>query len=967
MSEESSLPGHCPKCGAAIPTDAPQGLCPRCVLAGTAHGTEAGASPGHRLETPALAQVAAAFPDLEILECIGAGGMGVVYKARQTKLDRFVALKLLPLSLSADPTFAERFHREARFLARLNHQHIVSVYDFGQAGGFCFLLMEYVDGVNLRQAMQAGRFTPSEAMALVPSLCSALQYAHDQGVLHRDIKPENILLDAQGRVKLADFGIAKMMTGSDAARADITLTQSGSRLGTPHYMAPEQIEKPSQVDHRADIYSLGVVCYELLTGELPLGRFAAPSEKADLDSRIDAIVMRALAKEREQRQQSAGEVRSQVEGVAATPGDRPGATPSPNPATAVLPPRPDLPLWAKRFAAGLAAYIGLCLVSGIFLKAAPTDPSILRLVRWPMELLLLPTAVALWKRRIEWRFLGVTTASLLLAIQLMGAFLTLFQPSGLWAIQPVTRPNPVFVWTTTLLQLAMIGGCLWTLNHRDVVAAFDDFATRSRRASSQRLWHRIFWIVALVTGLPLAALVSFVLSSALIRAGHPTAAATVGGLVAMAAGGGLWIGSRKTRLALEGSADLTPLNPWPNRVFWWVAGVVLVLFSSAVVGLVIPQLARAGMHAADFGLLLLPLVMMGWVIWGYKRTSPAASAPIDVVAAAQSLRRRTLLVGIPTVLMIVLIAGSWLTRRQSSPPFLGGAYSPYLDGDFAPPIPTALSEPAQAVTGELHFKQVLRNATDSQVKLGWGLTSSKGGAIRLTVGERVGTVWLEPHPNGGYVNRIEVTFAKDNRPGLGSVLLRVAGSGGSYPQTGAGITMPLYGDPAEILTKANELVAGDLELTYSTPVWIAFAQLEQIQLEVLPNETPNGPADGLPNGLSSSATNSAAMTWRNAWLALEDTRRKAEVGAVAPKGFEILAAERDLAVAEAEFRGRPLDAALAESRYARARADILGKMAEVGKATQAELREASLQALKATEAVSRLQTAQRPATLPIRR
>ena len=569
MSEESSLPtGRCPKCGTVIPQDAPQGLCPRCVLAGTAHGTEAGPSPGHRIEPPALAQVAAAFPDLEILECIGAGGMGVVYKARQTKLDRFVALKLLPLSLSADPTFAERFHRETRFLAHLNHPHIVSVYDFGQAGGFCFLLMEYVDGVNLRQAMQAGRFTPSEAMALVPSLCSALQYAHDQGVLHRDIKPENILLDAQGRVKLADFGIAKMMTGSDASRADITLTQSGSRLGTPHYMAPEQIEKPSQVDHRADIYSLGVVCYELLTGELPLGRFAAPSEKADLDSRIDAIVMRALAKEREQRQQSAGEVQSQVEGVAATPGDRPGAIPSPSPATAVLPPRPDLPLWAKRFAAGLAWYIGLCLVSGFILKAAPSDPSIVRLVRWPMELLLLPTAVALWKRRIEWRFLAGTTAALLLAIQLTAAFLTLIQPSGLWATQSVIRPHPVLEWSAALLQWAMICGCVWTLNHRDVVAAFDDFATRSRRASSQRLWHRIFWIVALVTGLPLAALVSFVLSSALIRGGHPTAAATVGGLVAMAAGGGLWLGSRRTRLALEGSVDLTPLNPWPNRVFW---------------------------------------------------------------------------------------------------------------------------------------------------------------------------------------------------------------------------------------------------------------------------------------------------------------------------------------------------------------------------------------------------------------
>ena len=913
-----------------------------------------------------MAQVAAAFPDLEILECIGAGGMGVVYKARQTKLDRFVALKLLPLSLSADPTFAERFHREARFLARLNHPHIVSVYDFGQAGGFCFLLMEYVDGVNLRQAMQAGRFTPSEAMALVPSLCSALQYAHDQGVLHRDIKPENILLDAQGRVKLADFGIAKMMTGTDAARADITLTQSGSRLGTPHYMAPEQIEKPSQVDHRADIYSLGVVCYELLTGELPLGRFAAPSEKADLDSRIDAIVMRALAKEREQRQQSAGEVRSQVEGVAATPEDRPGATPSPNPATSVFPPRPDLPLWAKRFAAGLAAYIGLCLISGFFI-AVPTDPSIVRLVRWPMELLLLPTAVALWKRRIEWRFLGVTTAALLLAIQLTAAFLTLIQPSGLWATQSVIRPHPVLAWVAALLQWAMIGGCLWTLNHRDVVAAFDDFGTRSRRASSQRLWHRIFWIVALVTGLPLAALVSFVLSSALIRAGHPTAAATVGGLVAMAAGGGLWFGSRKTRLALEGSADLTPLNPWPNRVFWWVAGVVLVLFSAVVVGLVIPQLARAGMHTADFGLLLLPLVVLGWVFWGYKRTSPGASSPVDVAAAAQSLRRRTLLVGIPTVLMIVLIAGSWLTRRQSSPPLLGGAY--------APPIPTVLANgmqrPRSFPTEFIHLKQIRRTITPSDVNLVWELTSANEGTIRFSVGDRVGSLWLRPISNRSSKIQIGVRFTTDTR-NPGTVMLYIGGTGAFAPEVyGPVIIKPLHGDPAQILAKANELVAGDLELSYSTPVWIAFAQLDQIQMEVLPNETPNGLVYGLPESASASESNGAALKWHDAWLTLEETRKKAEVGAVASRGVEMLAAERDLAVAEAEFRGRPLDAARAESRHARARADILQRQVHAGTATEAEWREATQevlrrerirQAMQAAEQVNHLQDAPRPVT-----
>ena len=270
--------------------------------------------------------VRAAFPQLEILELVGSGGMGVVYHARQPQLDRHVALKILPRSLGSDPAFAERFNREARFLARLSHPNIVAVHDFGQYQGFCYLLMEFVDGVNLREAMRSGRFSPAEALALIPGICDALQYAHSQGVLHRDIKPENLLLDAHGRVRIVDFGVAKLV-GEDPR--DITLTMPGARVGTPHYMAPEQVEKPSDVDHRADIYSLGVVLYELLTGELPLGRFAAPSAKAWLDARVDAIVLRALAKERELRQQSADEVKSDVEGLGKVRSEPP--TPSTKP------------------------------------------------------------------------------------------------------------------------------------------------------------------------------------------------------------------------------------------------------------------------------------------------------------------------------------------------------------------------------------------------------------------------------------------------------------------------------------------------------------------------------------------------------------------------------------------------------------------------------------------------------------
>ena len=261
-----------------------------------------------------LEEVRAAFPQLEVEALIGQGGMGFVYKAYQPSLDRTVALKLLSPELSRDPAFAERFAREARVLGKLNHPNVVKVYEHGQSGGFFYLLMEYVDGVNLRQAMRAGRFTPQQALGVVPGICDALQAAHAQGVWHRDIKPENILLDTQGGVKIVDFGIARLVGDP---RRDFTLTMTGAALGSAAYMAPEQHEKPHDVDHRADIYSLGVVLYEMLTGELPLGRFKAPSTKSDVDARIDEIVMRTLEKERELRQQSAQEVKTEVMGAPA--------------------------------------------------------------------------------------------------------------------------------------------------------------------------------------------------------------------------------------------------------------------------------------------------------------------------------------------------------------------------------------------------------------------------------------------------------------------------------------------------------------------------------------------------------------------------------------------------------------------------------------------------------------------------
>jgi len=308
----------CPSCHRPLAPDAPQGLCPECLMQ-AGFGTGAAPNPGEPTSPPAfvppsLVEMAKLFPQLEIVDLLGRGGMGAVYKARQRTLDRWVALKVLPPQLTARPGFVERFNREARALARLSHGNIVTMYEFGQAGSMPYFVMEFVDGVNLRSLVQKRRLSPREALQLVPQICDALQFAHDEGVVHRDIKPENILLDKKSRVKIADFGIAKIVTSEEAEK---TLTQD-QVIGTPHYMAPEQMEKPQLVDHRADIYSLGVVLYEILTGELPLGKFQPPSKKVQVDVRLDDVVLHALEKEPDRRYQHASEVKMDVETISDT-------------------------------------------------------------------------------------------------------------------------------------------------------------------------------------------------------------------------------------------------------------------------------------------------------------------------------------------------------------------------------------------------------------------------------------------------------------------------------------------------------------------------------------------------------------------------------------------------------------------------------------------------------------------------
>jgi len=317
----------CPNCGLKLDANAPRGLCPGCLfLRGleTAGGRTEDFLLGHRLDDdiPTEEQLARQFPELDIIRFIGRGGMGMVFQARQKQLDRIVALKILSPKLASNPEFANRFAREARMMAMLTHSHIVNVYEFGVTPPasesdtkLYYLLMEYVDGVTLRQLLNSSELSSAQALEIVPQICVALQYAHDKGVVHRDIKPENILVDRQGNVKIADFGIAKLM---GLQGHNLTISTTGQVLGTLTYMAPEQLERPFEVDHRADIYSLGVVFYQMLTGELPIGRFSPPSKKASVDARLDEVVLQALEKEPSRRYHQARTMQSHVETIART-------------------------------------------------------------------------------------------------------------------------------------------------------------------------------------------------------------------------------------------------------------------------------------------------------------------------------------------------------------------------------------------------------------------------------------------------------------------------------------------------------------------------------------------------------------------------------------------------------------------------------------------------------------------------
>ncbi|MBL9150954.1 MAG: protein kinase [Verrucomicrobiales bacterium] len=265
------------------------------------------------------------LPQYEITGILGRGGMGAVYKGRQAKLDRPVAIKVLPETFTQgedELNFAARFLQEARAMARLDHPAIISVYDFGEtADGQLYFVMEFIDGMDIHQYLHhhGGRLPQEQALAIVAHVLDALEYAHTHGIVHRDIKPANILLNHEGRVKIADFGLAKRL-GDGSGDSVAALTMTNVAVGTPDFVAPEALESGRTVDHRADLYAVGVMLYQLLTGKLPRGSFQPPSVLVpDIDPRIDDIVTKATASDPDYRYPTASAIRADLDRIFSQP------------------------------------------------------------------------------------------------------------------------------------------------------------------------------------------------------------------------------------------------------------------------------------------------------------------------------------------------------------------------------------------------------------------------------------------------------------------------------------------------------------------------------------------------------------------------------------------------------------------------------------------------------------------------
>ncbi len=337
-SELTALLCACDETSSAPLPSAIQGLRPDEILVRAMRSVVMTQDGSGAWQPPTLEEADLLFPQYEIVSLVGRGGMGAVYRGRQIELDRAVAIKLLPLEVSVDPVFADRFRREARAMAKLHHPNIIAIHDFGATQeGHLFFVMEYVDGADLHQMIHGPGIAPALALEIIVGVCDALAYAHGKGVVHRDIKPANVMVSRHGEVKVADFGLARLM---DPGAEQIGHTVTGTVMGTPGYMAPEQM-CGMNVDHRADIYSLGVMLYEMLCGEVPRGIFDPPSVRVpEVNSSIDQVVIKAMQQQPDRRYQTTTEMKTDVT-VAAKP--KPMVSKIPEPALApspLVPPQP---------------------------------------------------------------------------------------------------------------------------------------------------------------------------------------------------------------------------------------------------------------------------------------------------------------------------------------------------------------------------------------------------------------------------------------------------------------------------------------------------------------------------------------------------------------------------------------------------------------------------------------------------